>query len=77
VTCMLWCSNTESAPLLVSSIHDIILVHSKYVLVCTGLYSGYYTFPEPLCTKYALAPVRTGTYTKYPVPIMRLTIPDV
>jgi hypothetical protein len=42
LTCMLWCSNTESVLLLVSNIHDIILVHTQYVLVCTGLY--YYAF---------------------------------
>jgi hypothetical protein len=76
VTCMLWCSNTESVPLLVSNIHDIILVHTQYVLVCTGLYS--YSFPVPVCTRYV--PVRTGSepvHTKYPVLVMRLTIPDV
>jgi hypothetical protein len=75
VTCMRWCSNTESVPLLVSNIHDIILVRTKYVLVCTGLYS--YSFPVPVCTRYVL--VRTGSepvHTKYPVPVMRLTIPD-
>jgi hypothetical protein len=45
VTCMRWCSNTEKVPLSVSIIHDIILVHTQYVLVCTGLY--YYTFLVP------------------------------
>ena len=76
VTCMLWCSNTEKVPLLVSIIHDIILVRTQYVLVCTGLY--YYTFPVPVCTKYV--PVRTDSEpvrTKYPIPVMRFTIPDV
>ena len=58
VTCMLWCSYTESVPLLVSNIHYTVLVHTHYVLVCTGLY--YYSFPVPLCTEYVL--VRTGTY---------------
>ncbi len=75
VTCMQCCSNTESVPLLVSNIHDIILVHTQYVLVSTGLYS--YSFPVPVCTQYV--PVRTGSepvHTKYPVPVMRLTIPD-
>jgi hypothetical protein len=77
LTCMLWCYNTELVPLLLSNIHDIILVHTQYVLVCTGLY--YYTFPVPVCTQYV--PVRTASepvHTKYsdPVPIMRLTIPD-
>jgi hypothetical protein len=77
VTCMLWCSDTESVPLrlLVSNIHDIIFVRSQYVLVCTGLYS--YSIPVPVCTRYV--PVRTGSEpvrTKYPVPVMRLTIPD-
>ncbi len=28
MTCMLWCSNTKSVPLLVSNIHDIILVRT-------------------------------------------------
>ena len=70
VACMRWCSNTKSVPLLVSNIHDIILVRTKYVLVCTSLY--YYTCPVS---------VRTGTYryvlvrTKYPVPVIRFTIP--
>ncbi len=77
VTCMWWCSNTasESVPLLVSNIHDIILVRTQYVLVCIGLYS--YSFPVLVCTRYVL--VRTGSepvHTKYPVPVMRLTIPD-
>jgi hypothetical protein len=82
VTCMQWCSTgapilNQSVPLLVSNIHDIILVHTQYVLVCTGLY--YYTFPVPVCTRYV--PVRTASEpatvrTKYPVPVMRLTIPD-
>jgi hypothetical protein len=76
MTCMLWCSDTESVPLLVSNIHDIILVRTQYVRVCTGLYS--YLIPVPVCTRYV--PVRTGSEpvrTKYPVPVMRLTIPDV
>jgi hypothetical protein len=75
VTCMLWCSNTESVPLLVSNIHIIILVRTQYILVCTSLY--YYTIPVPVCTQYV--PVRTSyeqVHTKYPVPVMRLTIPD-
>jgi hypothetical protein len=78
VTCMLWCSDTESVPLLVSSIHDIILVHtvtpSHFELVCNTLYC--YSYPVPVCTRYV--PVRTGlelVRTKYPVPVlMRLTI---
>ena len=52
-----------------------ILTITQYVLVCTGLY--YYTFPVLVCTRYI--PVRTGSeqvHTKYPVPVMRLTIPD-
>ena len=61
VACMLWCStvgNTKSVPLIVSNIHDIILVRTQYVLsmywsvlfcvFCTGTYW------------YVL--VRTGTY---------------
>ncbi len=44
VTCMLQCS----VPLLVSNIHDIILLHTHYELVCTALYS--YSFPVPVCT---------------------------
>ncbi len=59
-----------------SIIHDIILVRTQYVLVCTGLY--YYTFPVPVCTEYE--PVRTDSEpvrTKYPIPVMRFTIPDV
>ncbi len=74
VTCMLWCSNTESVPLLVSNIHDIILVHTQYVLVCTVLYS--YSFPVPVCTRYVL--VRTSfkpVHTKYPVPVMSIQPP--
>ena len=55
VTCMRWCSNTEKVPLLVSIIHDIILVRTQYVLVCTGLY--YYTFPVP--STYYFPRVRT------------------
>ena len=72
---MRWCSNTEKVPLSVSIIHDIILVRTQYVLVCTGQY--YYTFPVPVCTKYE--PVRTDSEpvrTKYPIPVMRFTIPD-
>ncbi len=75
MTCMRWCSNTESVPLLVSIIHDIILVRTQYVLVCTGLH--YYTFPVPVCTEYV--PVRTNSEqvrTKYPIPVMQFTIPD-
>ncbi len=63
-------------PLLVSNIVDIILVGTQYVLVCTSLY--YYTIPVLVCTEYAL--VRTGSeqvHTKYPIPVMRFTIPDV
>ncbi len=68
---------TESVALLVSNIHDIILVHTQYrdILVCTCLY--YYTFPVPVCTRSV--PVRTDSEpvrTKYPVPVMRVTIPD-
>ena len=55
VTCMRWCSNTESVPLLVSIIHDLILVRTQYVLVCTSLY--YYTFPVP--STYYFPRVRT------------------
>ncbi len=58
VTCMKWCSNTKSVPLLVSNLHDIILVHTQYVLVCTCLY--HYTRYVPVRTRYVL--VRTGTY---------------
>ncbi len=75
VTCMQWCSKTELVPLLVSNIDDIIVVHTEYVLVCTSLY--YYTFSVPLCTWYVL--VRTSSKpvrTKYPIPVMRFTIPD-
>jgi hypothetical protein len=39
----------KSVPLLVSNIHDIIPVHTQYILVRTCLY--YYTFPVPVCTK--------------------------
>jgi hypothetical protein len=38
VTCMQWCSNTKSVPLSVSNIHDIIQLHTQYILVCTCLY---------------------------------------
>jgi hypothetical protein len=74
MTCMWWCSNTESVPLLVSNTHDIILVRTKYVLVCTSVYD--YTFPVPVCTRYV--PVRTVTLsvrTKYPDPVPLFTIP--
>jgi hypothetical protein len=75
VTCMLWCSNTESVPLLVSNIHDIILVHIQYVLVCTSLY--YYSFPVPVCTRYVLVRTKSELVrTKYPVPVMQVTILD-
>ena len=73
---MWWCSNTESVPLLVSNTHDIILVRTKYVPVCTSLYD--YTFPVPVCTRYV--PVRTvslSVRTKYPDPVPLFTIPDV
>jgi hypothetical protein len=78
VSCMRWCSNTESVPPLVSNIHDIILVRTKYILVCTCRYY-YDTFPVPgpVCTRYVL--VRTASKqvrTKYPIPVMRFTIPD-
>ncbi len=69
------CSNTESVPLLVSNTHDIILVRTKYVLVCTSLYD--YTFPVPVCTRYV--PVHTvilSVSTKYPDPVPLVTIPD-
>ena len=72
---MWWCSNTESVPLLVSNTHDIILVRTEYVLVCTSLY--HYTFPVPVCTRYVL--VRTvilSVRTKYPDPVPLFTIPD-
>ena len=74
---MWWCSNTESVPLLVSNTvtHDIILVRTEYVLVCTSLYD--YTFPVPVCTRYVL--VRTvilSVRTKYPDPVPLFTIPD-
>jgi hypothetical protein len=39
----------------VSNTHDIILVRTEYVLVCTSLYD--YTFPVLVCTWYV--PVRT------------------
>ncbi len=61
---------------MVSNIDDIILVRTQYVLVCTSLY--YYTFPVPVCTWYVL--VRTGSEpvrTKYPIPVMLFTIPEV
>ncbi len=70
---MQWCSNTESVPLLVSNIHDIILVHTQYILVCTCLY--YDPFPVPVCTWYVL--VHTASeqvHTKYPIPVMLFTI---
>ena len=72
---MWWCSNTESVPLLVSNTHDIILVRTEYVLICTSLYD--YTFPVPVCTRYVL--VRTvilSVRTKYPDPVPLFTIPD-
>ena len=74
---MWWCSNTESVPLLVSNTHDIILVRTEYVLVCTSLYD--YTFPVPVCTRYVL--VRTVSLsvrrrTKYPDLVQPVTIPD-
>ena len=56
MACMLWCSNTKSVPLRVSNIHDTILVRTKYVLVCTGLY--YHTFSVPVCIWYVLRTYR-------------------
>ena len=56
VACMLWCSNTKSVPLMVSNIHDIILVRTQYVQVCTGLY--YFTFPVQVRTWYVLRTYR-------------------
>jgi hypothetical protein len=75
VTCMLWCSDSESVLLLVSNIHDIILVHTHFELVCTSLYS--HLFPVPVCTRYV--PVCTSSEpvcSKYPVPVNCLTIPE-
>ncbi len=43
----------------VSNIHDIILLRTQYVLICTGLPVCYYTFPVPVCTRYV--PVRTAS----------------
>ncbi len=81
---MWWCSNTESVPLFVtvSNTHDIILVRTKYVPVCTSLYD--YTFPVPVrvCTRYV--PVRTVTVSlsvctkleyRDPDPVPLFTIP--
>jgi hypothetical protein len=76
VTCMQWCSNTKSLHLLVSNLHDIILVHTQYVLVCTCLY--HYTRYVLVRTRYV--PVRTGNVpvrTKYPVLVQPVTIPEV
>ncbi len=47
--------------------------HTQYVPVCTSLYQ--HRFPVPVCTKYV--PVRTASEplrTKYPVPVMHVTI---
>ena len=41
---------------MVSNIHDIILVRTQYVPVCTGLY--YYTFSVPVRTWYVLSTYR-------------------
>jgi hypothetical protein len=72
---MWWCSNTESVPLLVSNTHDIILVRTEYVLVCTSLYD--YTFPVPVCTRYVLVrTVSLSVRTKYPDLVQPVTIPD-
>jgi hypothetical protein len=72
---MLWCSNTTSVPLLVSNMHDISLVQTQYLLVCTSLY--YYAIPVPIHMKYMI-PLHTRTeqvHTKYPVPVTWFTIP--
>ncbi len=54
----------------------VILVHTQYILVCTCLY--YSTFPVPVCTRSILVRTDSETVrTKYPVPVMRVTIPDV
>ena len=58
VTCMRWCSNTESVPLLVSNIHDIILVHTYYYAVRTGMYWSILFYISCTC----LYRVRTSTY---------------
>ena len=72
---MSWCSNTESVPLLVSNTHDIILVRTKYVPVCTSLYDQ--TFPVPVCTRYVLVrTVSLSVRTKYPDRVRPVTIPD-
>jgi hypothetical protein len=88
VTCMLWCSIPESVSLLVSNIHDIILVHTQHVLsmyqpvdgtivpVCTG-YIPVCTASE-VCTGYVqVCTASEPVSTKYPIPVMRFTIPDV
>ncbi len=41
VTCMQWCSNTEWVPLYVSNMHDFVLVHTQYILVCTLMFHIY------------------------------------
>jgi hypothetical protein len=60
VTWMRWCSNTKSVPILVSNLHDIILVHTQYVLICTCPSLYHYTRYVLVRTMYVL--VRTGTY---------------
>jgi hypothetical protein len=57
VTCMLWCSNTESVPLLVFNIHDIVwyvLSTYWYLQVCTNIDFLYQSV--------------LGTYSYVPVP---------
>ncbi len=68
VPCILWCYNTKSVPLYVSSIHDFVMVHTGtawYVLlyfVCRSMY------------RYIL--VCTLVHTRYPVPVHLVMIPD-
>ncbi len=67
-------SQTYWVPL-VSNIHDISLVHTQYILICTCLY--YYLFPVPVCTRYELVHTASeAVLTKTPIPVMLFTIPD-
>ncbi len=72
LTCMLWCSNTESVPCWCPTYMALfwyILSTYRYVPVCTDIHFLY----RSVLGRYSCVLVRT----EYPVPVMHVTIPDV
>ncbi len=72
VTCMLWCSDTELCPYCCPTYKTLFwYIHStyQYVPVCTDIDFLY----RSVLSTYQYVLVRT----KYPVPVMHVTIPDV